>query len=206
MAQQLRLWWRLQPRCWWQSGRLQVWGGVASGYRCNPSPTFVGADNGDSYASLPCWRHHWCGLRVLARDVPRETPDLGLNHPGLSNCDEQHRSPREYRFWSKCWLEGWRGVVRIASTTVGIGGAAPQGLSGRRVCTQGGGTAWHHGGIISKISEIYADLNHEDFSAVRWWWWTLHRVHEMPTKSLLNRMSALYSPKGHLGVRHVPSF
>jgi hypothetical protein len=36
------------------------------------------------------------------------------------------------------------------------------------VRAQGGRTIWRHGGIISRIDKVYADLNNEDCLEVRW--------------------------------------
>jgi hypothetical protein len=36
------------------------------------------------------------------------------------------------------------------------------------VRAQGGGAVWRHGGVIGRIDKVYADLNHEDCSEVRW--------------------------------------
>jgi hypothetical protein len=36
-----------------------------------------------------------------------------------------------------------------------------------KVRTQGGGDVWSHFGIISKIDEVYVDINHEDCSEVQ---------------------------------------
>jgi hypothetical protein len=35
------------------------------------------------------------------------------------------------------------------------------------VRAHGGGIVWRHGGVVNSIDEVYADLDYEDYSAVR---------------------------------------
>jgi hypothetical protein len=65
------------------------------------------------------------------------------------------------------WALRWSSVVLTASTMVGLGGMASWSLDDARVlrcaCRE---EAPCHGGVVDRIIEVYADLNHKDYPMV----------------------------------------
>jgi hypothetical protein len=132
----------------------------------NPRSGASRSNDGGARHRYPCGHHFWSRRRlelVLLRGNPKS------GSPGSDDGDARRPSPCwGHRFWSRPWLEVWRVIFCVDNASRRLGAAESRRRTWAEMRAQGGGAVWCHGGIDGRNYGVYADIDLEDCSAVRW--------------------------------------